>query len=233
MSGQDSGDPPAVAAPVQAVLAGLAAPGQAPRRRAGRLRGAGRTSKIGWGAAAAVLAVIAIVAVTSGSSGPTSSRPPPAAKAFTLGALGRPGQRVSLAAFAGQPVIINFFASWCGPCKRETPLLARFYRDSGGRAVVIGVDANDQAGPAERFVHAAGVTYPVGFDPFPAATTTSYGVLALPQTFFLNSRHRIVKRILGDVTMKELTAGVALMDGQSGALAGAPGPGADRDQDRG
>jgi cytochrome c biogenesis protein CcmG, thiol:disulfide interchange protein DsbE len=219
MSGQDSGDPPVT--------------GPAPRRRAGRLRGTGRISKTGWSAAAALLAVIVIVSETSGSSGPQSHPPPPAAQAFTLKALGHPDQRVSLPAFAGQPVIINFFASWCGPCKRETPLLARFYRDSGGRTVVIGVDANDQAGAAERFVHAAGVTYPVGFDPFPAATTTSYGVLALPQTFFLNAKHRIVKRILGDVTMKELTAGIALMDGKGGALAGATGPGTDRNQDRG
>ena len=74
------------------------------------------------------------------------------------------------------------------------------------------MDSNDETGPALRFVHAAGVRYPVGVDPLPAATTVSYGVLALPQTFFLNARHRIVKRIFGAVTMKELSAGVALMD---------------------
>jgi hypothetical protein len=77
---------------------------------------------------------------------------------------------------------------------------------------MIGVDSGDQNGPALRFVRAAGVRYPVGFDPLPAAATISYGVLGLPQTFFLNDRHQIVKRVVGQVTMKTLSEGVVLMD---------------------
>ena len=75
-------------------------------------------------------------------------------------------------------------------------------------------------------MQAADVTYPVAVDPFPAKTTTSYGVFALPQTFFLNSRHRIVKKILGGVTLTELTKGVALIDHRTSTLAaGAQGQG--------
>ncbi len=166
------------------------------------------------GAVAALLAVAVITVLTAGSKA-TPPRTPPAAKAFTLNLLGHPGQHVSLAAFAGRPLIINFFASWCTPCKRETPLLARFYRDSGGRTLIIGIDANDSAGAAEQFVQAADVGYPVGFDPFPAPATTSYGVFALPQTFFLNAKHRIVKHVIGAVTLTELHQGVALMDARS------------------
>ena len=81
--------------------------------------------------------------------------------------LDQPGQQVSLAAYAGQPVIVNFFASWCTPCKKETPLLAKFYTSSHGKVVIIGVDANDEAGPAKKFVQAADVTYPVGRRPVP------------------------------------------------------------------
>ncbi len=115
-------------------------------------------------------------------------------------------------------MIVNFFASWCPPCQHETPLLARFYRDSGGRTMIIGVDANDQPGPARAFVQRSGVAYPVASDPFPAATTTSWGVYGLPQTFFLDSRHRIVKRVLGALTMKDLQAGVAAqMTGDRGS----------------
>ncbi len=62
-----------------------------------------------------------------------------------------------------------------------------------------------------RFVHSSGVRYPVGVDPLPASTTTSYGVIALPQTFFLNAQHRIVKRVFGALTMKNLSEGAALM----------------------
>jgi cytochrome c biogenesis protein CcmG, thiol:disulfide interchange protein DsbE len=178
----------------------------------GRRRGISRQSKIVLAAAAAAL--LAVVAIAAGTLG-TKAAPPrtaPLAKPFTLSLLGRPGQHVSLAGFAGKPLIINFFASWCAPCKRETPLLARFYREHGGRTLIIGIDANDQAAAAENFVRAAGVGYLVGSDPFPAPVTTSYGVYALPQTFFLSAQHRIVKHVIGAVTMTELNQGVALMD---------------------
>jgi cytochrome c biogenesis protein CcmG/thiol:disulfide interchange protein DsbE len=186
-----------------------------PRAVAGRLRRMSRQSKIVLAsAAAALLAIVVITAVTAGSKA-TPPRTAPAAKAFTLGMLGHAGQHVSLAGFAGRPLIINFFASWCTPCKRETPLLARYYAEHGGRDLIIGIDANDEAAPAEKFVQAAGVTYPIGFDPFPAPVTTSYGVYGLPQTFFLNAQHRIVKHVIGDVTVTDLNQGVALMDARS------------------
>jgi hypothetical protein len=80
--------------------------------------------------------------------------------------------------------------------------------------VIIGVDADDSAPDARSFLAAYGVGYPVGFETTPAVAN-AYGVSGpgIPETFFLDGRHRIVKRILGGVTMKELTAGVALMDG--------------------
>jgi cytochrome c biogenesis protein CcmG, thiol:disulfide interchange protein DsbE len=184
--------------------------------RAARLRRLSPTTKITYAIAALVLAFVAVVSLTG--SGPSAARQPlPAAKGFALPQLGHPGQQVSLAAYAGQPVVVNFFASWCVPCKHETPLLARFYRASRGRVIIVGIDANDETGPALRFLTAAGVRYPVGIDPFPASATTSYGVQALPQTFFLNARHRIVRRIFGALTARELDAGVTLMDRRSSA----------------
>jgi thiol-disulfide isomerase/thioredoxin len=188
-----------------------------------RLRGMSRMVKISCVAAALLVAAIAVVSLAGNGAG-AAPRTLPAARNFALRELGHPGRKVSLAAFAGRPVIVNFFASWCTVCKHETPTLARFYRESGGRTAIIGVDSNDETGPALRFVHSAGVRYPVGVDPLPAATTISYGVLALPQTFFLNARHRIVKRIFGAVTMKELSEGVILMNkGWRGASSAAPG----------
>jgi cytochrome c biogenesis protein CcmG/thiol:disulfide interchange protein DsbE len=162
---------------------------------------------------AVLIAVTAVVYLGGRRSGPPAG-PPPEATGFSIPSLGHPGQRVSLAQFSGRPVIVNFFASWCGPCQRETPELAQFYRQSGGRTLIIGVDSNDQASHALKFVAAKGVGYPVGVDPFPARVTTAFGVTALPQTFFLNARHRIVKRVYGAVTAQQLRAGVALMDGQ-------------------
>lgn len=141
------------------------------------------------------------------AAGARPARPVPA-RPFSLPALGGSGQ-VSLAAYAGEPVIVNFFASWCGPCQHETPLLARFYAEHHGQIKIIGVDSNDQAAAALTFARKEHVGYPVGVDAFPASTATSYGVLALPQTFFLNAQHKIVRHIEGAVTAAELNAWAA------------------------
>jgi len=173
------------------------------------LRGRGGRARIALAATAVLLAVAAAVSLAGGSPR-GGSRARPAARNFTLPVLGHPRQRVVLAAYAGRPVIVNFFASWCVPCKKETPLLARLYRAEHGRVTILGIDSNDAAAAAIRFVHAAGVSYPVGFDPA-AATATAYSVIAIPQTFFLDARHRVVKRVFGAVTMKDLRAGIAAL----------------------
>ncbi|HTX83892.1 MAG TPA: TlpA disulfide reductase family protein [Streptosporangiaceae bacterium] len=168
------------------------------------------------GAVIVVAAAVAIIVSLAGGQAKKVAGPPPQAKSFSLAQLGHPGATVTLTAYAGHPVIVNFFASWCAPCQRETPMLARFYASMHGGVTVLGVDSNDQRSAALRFLAKTGVSYPVGFDPYPAKTTTSYGVYALPQTFFLNAQHRIVSHILGPLTMKDLTRGVALMNKKRG-----------------
>jgi len=196
----------------------------------GRLRTLSRPAMIVSATVAAIGAIVAVAAVTSAGSSHSPSPPTVPAKNFTLAELGHPGARISLASFAGRPLIINFFASWCAPCQRETPLLARFYASHDGKLLIIGVDSNDQAKPALRFLRTAGVRYPVGSDPYPASTTTSYGVLALPQTFILNRQHRIVRHIVGAVTIGELNAGAAAMAGRPGLAAAGRGSGSNQDR---
>lgn len=192
-----------------------ASPGDDPRdprrtwlQRVGSLS---TTAKVVYGGAAVLIVAIIVVALTGAFSGKPKAGPLPLATNFTLTQVGDPGRTVSLAQYAGHPVVINFFASWCTPCKQETPLMASFYKRMDGKVIVIGIDANDKASNALKFMHAAGVAYPVGFAPNPSVTN-SYGVAGIPQTFFLDSRHRIVEHVYGAVTLKELTQGVALMD---------------------
>lgn len=130
------------------------------------------------------------------------------AAAFSLPALSGSGQ-VSLRGYQGKPLIVNFFASWCEPCQKETPLLARFYRTEHGKVAIVGLDENDVRTHAVSFTRSNGVGYPVGFDPA-AVAASAYGVSGLPQTFFLDARHRVVDRVFGAVTLADLSKGIAL-----------------------
>jgi cytochrome c biogenesis protein CcmG/thiol:disulfide interchange protein DsbE len=156
-------------------------------------------------ALAVIASLIAVALSAAGPSGPVSD---PAAPAFSLPVLGQPGQ-ISLSDYAGKPLIVNLFASWCEPCQQETPLLARFYRAEHGKVAIVGLDENDSQANALSFTHKEGVSYPVAFDPQVVAAS-AYGVAALPQTFFLDARHRIVDRVFGAVTQADLNRGIAL-----------------------
>jgi len=158
--------------------------------------------------------LIGIALVGSGSAGSGQAKPTadPSAPTFSFPVLGHSGQQISLSDYAGQPLIVNFFASWCEPCKQETPLLARFYRAEHGKVALVGLDENDVLGNALSFTRANGVSYPVGWDPEFAAAS-AYGVGGLPQTFFLDARHRIVDRVFGALTPADIRRGVALATG--------------------
>ena len=156
--------------------------------------------------------LVAIALVASGSGAPAGATAHPAAPTFSLPVLGQSGQKVSLGDYAGRPLIVNFFASWCEPCQKETPLLATFYRSEHGKVAIVGLDENDVLGSATSFTHKEGVSYPVGFDPGVTAAS-AYGVAGLPQTFFLDARHRIVDRVFGAVTLADIHRGIALATG--------------------
>jgi len=156
--------------------------------------------------------LVAIALFASGSGAPAGAAADPAAPTFSLPVLGQSGPKISLSDYAGRPLIVNFFASWCEPCQKETPLLATFYRSEHGKVAIVGLDENDVLGSATSFTHKEGVSYPVGFDPGVTAAS-AYGVAGLPQTFFLDARHRIVDRVFGAVTLADIHRGIALATG--------------------
>ena len=178
------------------------------RRLAHRLRGLGAARLTALTAVLAGVVVIVTLSITGTGGGPHQAPPAPA-KNFSLGALGHPAHRITLSSLAGRPVIVNFFASWCTPCQKETPMLARFAKHTN--VAVIGIDVNDPTSSALAFVHKTGVTYPVATESAMGSTVVDYNLPGLPATFFLDSRHRIVKRVYGAVTPAELTSGTALV----------------------
>jgi peroxiredoxin len=127
------------------------------------------------------------------------------APGFRLARLGG-GAPVSLAAYRGKAVVVNFWASDCIPCKKEMPRLeAASRRWAAKHVAVVGVDVLDSRAAARAFARKHGVTYAIGVDPV-ADLASRYGVAYTPTTFFVDRRGRIVKRVLGPVSDAELDA---------------------------
>jgi cytochrome c biogenesis protein CcmG/thiol:disulfide interchange protein DsbE len=105
----------------------------------------------------------------------------------------------SLADYRGKVVVLNFWASWCDPCREESPLLERWHRRLAGRGgTVLGVDVLDVSSDARDFVHEFGLTYPMLRDKG-GDTIEKYGVVAYPETFVIDRRGRIAADRRGPV----------------------------------
>jgi cytochrome c biogenesis protein CcmG/thiol:disulfide interchange protein DsbE len=125
---------------------------------------------------------------------------------FTLGRLDRPGS-LQLSSLRGKVVVLNFWASWCQPCKLEAPDLAASAKKWSGRVVVLGVDVNDPRGDARGFMRKYGITYPIVHDN-KNVTSPKYGLTGLPETFFLDRRGRIVSHVISGIKAADLQRGV-------------------------
>jgi cytochrome c biogenesis protein CcmG/thiol:disulfide interchange protein DsbE len=138
----------------------------------------------------------------------------PGAPAFTLPSLAGEGE-VTLSSFRDKVVVLNFWASWCIPCKKETPRLQEAWeRHRRDGLVVLGVDTLDFDGDGRRFLRRYGVTYPNVHDGR-GAVLSDYGGTPLPKTFFVKDG-KIVAYIWGEASEEDLAdaIGRALRSGR-------------------
>ena len=107
-------------------------------------------------------------------------------------------RRVGLRDLRGHPVVLNFWASWCEPCREEAPLLEGLARDYGARGlIVVGVDTQDLEAPAESFLVRYAVTYLNLRDPDGNAGRM-FGTTGVPETFFIDAAGRIQGKFPGE-----------------------------------
>lgn len=132
-----------------------------------------------------------------------------AAPTFSVASLigGTPVDLNALGPDRHRPVVLNFFASWCGPCQEETPLLANMAkaeRAKGSTVQFVGVDVADKPVDALPFVSKSGVIYPVGVDADFKVSSGLYGVNGMPSTFFIDATGRVIGQHFGPLNQTQL-----------------------------
>ncbi|MBA3422101.1 MAG: TlpA family protein disulfide reductase [Thermoleophilaceae bacterium] len=125
-------------------------------------------------------------------------------------------RRVDLGELRGTPVVVNFWASWCDPCREEAPLLERTWQKAHDRGVLfVGLNQQDSLGDARRFLREFDTSYLNVRDPG-NEVARRWGLVGLPETFFIDADGNVVAHILGAASAAELREGI------EAALSGRP-----------
>ena len=149
---------------------------------------------IGWGLGVLMVGWLAASVEASGATSTfkASPRPAPAFEVTTLD-----GRTISLASLKGKVVIVDFWATWCPPCRQEIPHFVELYKTYAPRLEILGIATDDEGKEVVApFVEKHAVSYPVALDDGTLAEAFG-GIRALPTTFVIDPQGRIVKKYLG------------------------------------
>jgi len=156
-----------------------------------------------WAAAGGIaLIVLGFLGYGLLSQPATLLQPGSAAPGFQLTALD--GTAMDLSAQQGNVVVVNFYASWCAPCRQEAADLEAVWRDYRGQGVQFyGIAYKDAESKAQAFLDEFGVTYPSAVETGNHAAR-AYGVTGVPETFVVDREGQLIKHYVGSVTRAEL-----------------------------
>lgn len=159
-----------------------------------------------WLLLAAIL-VLAVMAFYQSSPANREELPKTGYRAPQFSLQGLNGQTYSLKNLNGKPVVLNFWASWCGPCRTEAPELVRLYEKYKGKIEIyaINVTSSDSVEGARAFAKEYGFMFPVLLDE-KGAVSQQYGILPIPTTFFVDGDGVIVEQVTGLVDPKSMEA---------------------------
>ena len=133
---------------------------------------------------------------------PHPGQPAPQFKATTVD-----GKKLMLQSYSGKPVYLDFFASWCAPCREETPAIVKFSKTYGKSGlVVIGLDDNENSDRATGFRDQYKMTFPVAIAD--QKLLDSYGVIALPVHVFIDRKGAIKLYRLGEMSTEQIEAAI-------------------------
>jgi cytochrome c biogenesis protein CcmG/thiol:disulfide interchange protein DsbE len=165
-------------------------------------------------AALALVGLLGFGLISKGSASVAVGEPVPDAELPRLDGEGT----ARISDYRGQWVLVNFWASWCDPCREESPALQRFYeRHRGGDFVVLGIDTQDLSGDALDFVDEFGLTYPMLRDPDTQGPLSEeeFGATGLPESFLIDPDGRLAMICRGPVDDEDLEGLVApLIEGR-------------------
>lgn len=114
------------------------------------------------------------------------------------------GKSLTLSKLVGsKPIVLNFWASWCPPCRREAPMLEAAWQDYKDRVLFVGVDFQDGEEAALVFIREHNLTFPSGSD-LQGRIGVDYGVYGLPETFFITKGGKVLARHVGELNRTRL-----------------------------
>jgi len=153
---------------------------------------------------ALVILVVALACLSSGTA--AAMKVGDVAPEFTRADIA--GKQVRLSGYRGKLVLLNFWATWCPPCREELPLFSRWQKDLQARGLqVIGVSMDDQVDEVKKFLGQYPVSFPIVMGDAKFAEQLG-GVLGLPLTYLIDAKGRVVARYQGEADLKKMEAKV-------------------------